>query len=571
MAEKAESLLSTTKSPKLLARQATPFDLAARESKELIIGFSGAVGSGIDLVKDVLQHELEELHYRVVHIKLSNFIELMLKKELVKEWNPDEAPPNRLEKLQIAGNLLRKQNGEDFLAELAIASILADRGQVALKPGEKPPDPRTIVPTRTAYLLDQLKHPSEVNLLRKVYKNLFFLIGVLTVESQRRKNLNKILTPLEVTSAVERDRRDEDSNGQQLDKTLKLADFFVRNNLNTDALKRPLKRFLALLHGETSRTPTRDEYAMYIAYSAGLRSACLSRQVGAAITSADGTVISTGCNDVPKAGGGLYSEDDGDADQRCYRREGGKCFNDVRKDELGGEIQKLLAKWFAKDAEQVRDLVKQVRSSNEAVGVELERILGEIFKQDGSKEQAIAKDIRQNTGLRDLIEFSRAVHAEMDAIISLARRGGPSVSDGSLYTTTFPCHNCARHIVAAGIKRVLYIEPYEKSLALELHDDAIISDVDDAGASKVQFMHFEGVAPRQYQEFFLMKDERKKGSRAIQITLNNAPKVKSEYLDSYIDLESRILKKLVDQGLSQEQIEELTALNRPATSTPQQD
>ena len=44
---------------------------------------------------------------------------------------------------------------------------------------------------------------------------------------------------------------------------------------------------------------------------------------------------------------------------------------------------------------------------------------------------------------------------------------------GTLYTTTFPCHNCTRHIVASGIAKVYYIEPYAKSLALELHNDAI--------------------------------------------------------------------------------------------------
>ncbi|ATR77806.1 hypothetical protein CTI69_29345 (plasmid) [Klebsiella pneumoniae] len=34
----------------------------------------------------------------------------------------------------------------------------------------------------------------------------------------------------------------------------------------------------------------------------------------------------------------------------------------------------------------------------------------------------------------------------MDAITSLARLGNGGFSDKVLYTTTFPCHNCARHI-----------------------------------------------------------------------------------------------------------------------------
>ncbi|MBF4218320.1 deaminase, partial [Vibrio anguillarum] len=84
------------------------------------------------------------------------------------------------------------------------------------------------------------------------------------------------------------------------------------------------------------------------------------------------------------------------------------------------------------------------------------------------------------------------VHAEMDAIVSLARSIRQSSVGMTLYSTTYPCHNCARHIVAAGILRVVYIEPYEKSLALKLHDDAL---TDANGTHKVVLVPFEGVSP----------------------------------------------------------------------------
>jgi deoxycytidylate deaminase len=52
---------------------------------------------------------------------------------------------------------------------------------------------------------------------------------------------------------------------------------------------------------------------MYIAKSASLRSAALTRQVGAAVFRDTGEIISMGCNEVPKAGGGTYwSEDPND-------------------------------------------------------------------------------------------------------------------------------------------------------------------------------------------------------------------------------------------------------------------
>lgn len=381
-----------------------------------------------------------------------------------------------------------------------------------------------IVPGRVAYVVDQLKHPDEVLLLRRVYGNLFYLVGVLASEQQRVKNLRRTMTPNEVTAVVERDRQDDEESGQQLDKTLKLADFFLRNNQQNDkSLDRPLGRFLALIHGQTSRTPTKDEYAMYAAFSAGLRSACLSRQVGASITDSLGNVIATGCNDVPKANGGLYSEDDGDSDHRCVYLQGGICFNESKKDELTAKIKKTL-------------------EQNGVAAAEAEKL---------------AAAIRGQTRLKDLTEFSRSVHAEMDALISVARKGGPSVLGGNLYTTTYPCHNCARHIVAAGILKVFYVEPYEKSLALELHSDAIASDSEVTDSQHVTFLHFEGVAPRQYQNLFLMLKDRKDQGKAVRSTPAESRKTAIEYLDSYRDLESKVVLNLVTQGLSKTEIIEL--------------
>ncbi|TMQ08861.1 MAG: hypothetical protein E6J90_35770 [Deltaproteobacteria bacterium] len=50
------------------------------------------------------------------------------------------------------------------------------------------------------------------------------------------------------------------------------------------------------------------------------------------------------------------------------------------------------------------------------------------------------------------------------------------VSEGGCQTSLITCHNCAKHIVASGIRRVVYVEPYVKSQAVQLHGDAILSD-----------------------------------------------------------------------------------------------
>ena len=110
----------------------------------------------------------------------------------------------------------------------------------------------------------------------------------------------------------------------------------------------------------------------------------------------------------------------------------------------------------------------------------------------------------------DLLEFSRAVHAEMDALLSAGRKGANTLGT-RLFVTTFPCHYCARHIVSAGVDEVQFIEPYPKSQALTLHRDSIRYEKGDkpwvppsqkdrskrdSDSSRVLFRPFTGVAPQ---------------------------------------------------------------------------
>ena len=95
-------------------------------------------------------------------------------------------------------------------------------------------------------------------------------------------------------------------------------------------------------------------------------------------------------------------------------------------------------------------------------------------------------------------------HAEMTALMDAVRLGR-SVLDATIYVTTYPCHNCAKHLIGSGIKRIVYIEPYPKSRAMELHDDALTHDQN--ACDKVILSHFHGIAPRRYRDIF------EKGSR----------------------------------------------------------
>jgi deoxycytidylate deaminase len=503
-------------------------DLKSRLSQELIIALSGPVGCGIPSVKDTLEAALKDRGYTVVHIKVSGYFEELANQldvtvddpEVTKKGDPDDAEFIRIWRSQTLGNKLRTKLGDDMGAQLAIRAISVDRTD--RHPHESIP---SIVPDKVAYVIDQLKHPREVALLRSVYDNMFYVMGVLSGFKQRKDELKRKMTEDLAVKLMHRDKDEthsakgiSDNAGQQLEKTLKLADFFISNSRrNIGMLKEPIQRFVGLIHGDTGLTPTAKECGMFAAYSAGLKSACLSRQVGAAIVDRFGNIISTGCNDVPRAGGGLYDASSGEHDYRCIKKEA-LCFNDKYKDELRDQIVKILRKAEIKE----------------------------------EKAFDIAKEIRKNTRIKDLIEFSRAVHAEMDAIIQSARKGNPSIQGNFLFSTTYPCHSCARHIVAAGIRAVYFIEPYEKSLAGELHDDAIehepSNDADwatDSSFEKVAFLHFEGVAPSRFISLFYALDDRKdKDGGMVKNPGGPDTKRVTAFLDNYKDLESRVLERL---------------------------
>lgn len=501
----------------------------SRKSQELIIAFAGPIGSGIKSAIDQAEERLRGLNYKVHRIKLSQFIDEAIKNRAISVGAPAKADrADRYIRLQDGGSALRDRFTPDVLAEWAVREIVGIRSD-AIPEGLKVNEShKAFVPHRVAYLIDQIKHPAEVELLRAVYRNLFYLVGVVSITSSREKRLEAEHVPKgRISELMERDRRQEHENGQQLDKALLMADFFIRNDHgNLDAIKGQITRFLALLHGENGLTPTRQEYGMYVAYAAGLKSACMSRQVGAAIANAEGEIIATGCNDVPKAGGGLYATEDGPNDHRCVHKEEQICFNDQEKSALRDAMESSLTAALAKVAPEKATDPEVVR-----------KMLEELY--DASK-------------IKDLIEFSRAVHAEMEAIISLARIGGPGLNDAVLYSTTFPCHNCARHIVAAGITRVYYIEPYEKSLAKKLHSDAIHFDTEAPGTGTqrkdktepVKFIHFEGIAPRQYLKFFTMHSRKDRGGKVIKIVPVDASKAVNEYLDDYRDFEAKVVQHL---------------------------
>jgi deoxycytidylate deaminase len=263
--------------------------------------------------------------------------------------------------------------------------------------------------------------------------------------------------------------------GQNLRDTFHRADFFVDAREDV-GLRDAVERVIAILFSHPFRTPKKDEYGLFAAAGAARQSAELGRQVGAAIATVDGEIVALGSNEVPKAGGGVYWEN-GTEETDCGIANGD-----------GREFQNKVDT----NDEMKREIALEI----------IDELSEEKFLRDAGESRAPALIAAlERTRLGDLIEFGRAVHAEMAALMDAARRGVP-VKGCTLYTTTFPCHNCARHIVAAGIKRVVYVAPYSKSQAQLLHGDAIDFARAKPREDAVQFEPFVGVSPRRYLDLF---------------------------------------------------------------------
>lgn len=547
--------------------------VAEAASNEIFLALVGPVGAGCSRVADAMHAALATKYadmgatdFRCLKVKVS---------DLIRDWATRQSLPvptsgqqkslDHQEEMQGLGDKMREKDH----AAVAVAIVnkikelrAAEQHQASPLAGDVvPPDGKPRV-----YVIDSLKNPAEAELLRLVYRDAFALIAVVCepqVREQRVKQhyflkseWNKPETIDAVRKFIKRDGKDENlssGQGQRVTDTFHLADFFLENSGDNDddlplIVNEQVGRLVDLITRNRIVRPTLDETAMHAASSAQRRSACLSRQVGASLVDAHGDIVATGSNEVPRPGGGTYA-----APSR-----GGGTVSDHRC--------AFSPEW------------RGCRSTRQQWTI-IDSLIEEFpeLKAGGQRTRERLKE----TEIGDLIEFSRAVHAEMDALLSAARSARSPVG-GRLFVTTFPCHYCARHIVAAGVHEVQYIEPYPKSLAFDLHKDAIEQrfrgwkrpvsaheqrDSDIAAAQevaldligfenkqekkkparaaegKVLFRPFVGVAPRLYARVF-MQDGKNKDEATGDIRIAS-PKWGGPWALSrlsYADLEQAVTK-----------------------------
>lgn len=471
------------------------------EGPELFIALVGAVGTDLKLVSDVIRDELAKAKYTSSVIRLSELLH-----EIDKYRDLPRNPAyERYDSHMTAGSELRKNfNRGDAMALLAVSSIREARQDTNRTRGTEINE----AVERHAYILHSLKHPEEIETLRRLYGRTFCVVAAYAGREGRLEALSAQLCSSahdsdrmkyrsRAEALIQRDEEELESEfGQDVRHAFPLGDLFVHCTTRSE-IEAGVSRFVELLLGHPYHTPNRDELGMFYAQAAALRSADLSRQVGAAITTADGDLTAVGCNEVPKAFGGLYWP--GQHDHRDFQL--GYDTSTQSKREILAEILHKLqaAKWLSDD------------KSNTDI--------------DALVDQALTGDVNplmRGARLMNVLEFGRMVHAEMAALIDGARRG-LSVSGATLYSTTFPCHSCARHIVAAGIRRVVYVEPYPKSMARDLYPDSIRVDLEPSHSNFVRFEAFVGIAPRRYLELFDMPKRKESDGKIVSWNKATSP------------------------------------------------
>ncbi len=486
----------------------------------MIFGICSPIGSLKEKVIEKLKQRIEtDYLYEVKIIKISDFIDLHDFSEEEKAEVPATPQGSKIfmeyfQKIN-KGNFIRKFNRNERLAEYAVKKIHVDRVTLTKEKKNLSENPKSTdyESRRVCYILDSIKTKEELLLLKKIYSDNFYSISIFSPLDDRKSNLKtKKFENSEIETIIEIDDKQKDNYGQNVRDAFVEGDLFIRTSKNNmTQIEAKITRFLHLIFETSIVTPTIEESAMYNAKAAAGNSACLSRQVGAAIIDDKNTLISTGWNDVPKFGGNLYTSNS-DFDHRCFNHE--ICSNDFQKNNV---------------VENIVDSILKDKSFSSLTSIP-------------NIDELLKENIRNNTKVKDLIEFSRSVHAEMHAILQGALTTGDKIVSGRLFCTTYPCHNCARHIVAAGIKEVYYIEPYVKSLCLTLHGDSMTEAEDSK--DKVKILIFDGISPKKYLTFFTNIVERKINGKLAKKDLKKAKPKTSKSLQALSTLEEQAVISL---------------------------
>jgi deoxycytidylate deaminase/adenylate kinase family enzyme len=369
-----------------------------------VIGLTGPFGSGCTTAAEYLSKKAG-----YTHIRLSEPLHTL--------WAQQR--PSKEETrcgLQALGDELRKSNGTEYLVRSAI---------------EKTENQNLVI--------DGIRNVGEIAHLRDRFGYHFTLFGIIPTFQARWDRLGANLYPDDKEGQKEffaddhRDQDEETDYGQQVRKCIDQADILVDNseNVSLGGYKRKIWDYFNLATGVARRAPSREEIFMNMAYSACHSSRCVKRHVGALVVDIGNNPIGIGYNENPF--GSIP----------CVEQYGG-CFKDIHKDEHLKQLAQETGNLYCPTCGTCFDTsqgMKVICANCELKGVR-KTISDLLFPERG-------------------MSFCTAIHAEAWALSSAGERARA----GELFTTTYPCLQCAEKIIHSGVKTVWYTEPYPDPLS----------------------------------------------------------------------------------------------------------
>ncbi len=517
---------------------------------EIVFGLAGGLGVNFDDVADKLAKNLSKAGYHVVNLKIAD--------NFVKRDNPSKFAECYW-KMQY-GTEQRRHYGNDFWTKQVVAKIFDGRPELSKKY------------SKIAYIVRSLKNKDELELLSTVYGRNFIgisvfseieaslqylkqklKIGRLTIKhaEEQMYEINselKLAQDIRVREAAdlhlddftavpdgsEADlllrfliRKDQEEthpqlkkNGQNLFQCYSLSNFFIYQN---NSLERQVARFTNLLFNDPFAEPTYEEYFMFCAQAAAYRSLDLDRQVGAVIVNSEQELVASGFNDVCKVGGGNF----------------------IHHDHPMREVQDASVDY--------RDFKLQVDYNHKYLD-QIAQSLAVKLSLSSDEQMTLREEIRGIT------EFKRSTHAEMSALLDASRRG-VAVRDCTIYVNTYPCHNCTKHIIASGIRKIVFLHPYTKSKAREMFKGMIKHGLVTGNdlPNLLVFEPFLGVSPNRFIQTFandketrLEKEDGRETGKIMhwQINYDSVPReLRERQPHSYISREWAVINdKLPDMS-----------------------
>jgi len=368
-----------------------------------------------------------EEYYDFVSYKLSEEVREEAKKENIDESNR--------ENLQNLGNSLRKEKGTNYLALRALEKAKQANGNRIIFHG--------------------IRNFGEVKEFRKHAD--FYLIAVDCSKDNRWERLKGIYKG-DFRLFERDDKRDKNEGldyGQQVLRCVEDADIVFINDENyttqikiQNTLRDLFRTHLDLITGDKLRNPTQEETMMTAAATLALNSHCIKRRVGAVLCRF-GYIISAAYNEVP-------------GDQKKCLDEYGMCY----RDHVRSEFNKGLLSNF---------------TFCPICSKKLNIASGTICKNCG-------KDLSYFIPQFKALDKCRSLHAEETVILKVA---GDQINGSILYSTTFPCLQCAKRILHSGIKQIVYIDPYPEEESIEMLE---------SGGVKTE--KFQGVKAQAYYKLF---------------------------------------------------------------------